>query len=247
MALEVRYQESLRPFPVRLAPTATLSEVLEAACKHFNVDPAKHDLCNKGQFLDLALTLRMARLPHGTKLDLVPAPAARLQQPVSIALDYKGQDRRTLKLSCTLTVWEVLVAFEQDESSGKAKLNLTKLYGVPEQPEKGPGYEIVINVPGYLQPVVSILGRTIDSVDEMKSKTLAALGLRGGSVLIRVTHKVRWMIDLIWATDRSRVIGWVGRLCQFGLVNIIDRSPDCHLACFQTPLRLKNTFTDGLC
>jgi len=183
---------------VKIAPTSSLIKGLEDACAAWKLDPSEHELRYKGKAVDLSMALRMAGFPHGTKLELVKISKRAIMNKaeVSIAVELTGPimsgqldstaaSRRLLpaKLPTTATLWEVLEHFEQ-----KSKVKITQWVGVPP-PELNKLYEVHIHVPGYMQPVVTFMNRRIDNNDELKSTTLAQLGIGGGSGLLRVSHQ----------------------------------------------------------
>jgi tether containing UBX domain for GLUT4 len=148
--------------------------------------------------LDLALPLRLSGLAPGAKLELVFQ--SRSPSVVSIALqlpdadpDAQGipQGRMTAKFASTTSLWGILRAFEAGAAGG---LGVTKNFtqrGIP-RPEGGKG--TTAGMPSgsgrlcYEEPVVNVMGRTQSGFSELQ-KTLAQVGLKNGTALLRLSFR----------------------------------------------------------
>lgn len=153
---------------------------------------SKHKLCSRSFYLticrnnnkqvDLSRTFRQTGLSSGAKLELVLA--SRSPSVVSIALQLPesmksatGGGRLMDKFPSNTTLWLILRKFE---TSGGANLNFTGR-GVAHTEIGASGAGRIY----YETPVLNVMGRELSTFGDMQ-KTLAQLGINGGSSLIRL-------------------------------------------------------------
>ena len=68
-----------------------------------------------------------------------------------VSLTLEGGQVAKLPLAFDTSLWDMLRSFEEHLGC-----NITALHGVPK-PEKNALFELTINIPGYMQPVVTCL------------------------------------------------------------------------------------------
>ncbi|KAJ8608374.1 hypothetical protein MRB53_039714 [Persea americana] len=134
--------------------------------------------------VDLSQPFRLSGLANGAKLQLTQA--SRSPSVVNVALQLpqseNGGSRVSDKFPSTTTLWQVLRKFEDAVAGGSSKkLNVTQR-GIHPDLKSGSGRL------EYEQPCAHLMGRNLESFTDLQ-KTLAQLGINGGSVLIRLTFK----------------------------------------------------------
>ncbi|KUJ22833.1 uncharacterized protein LY89DRAFT_607672 [Mollisia scopiformis] len=175
-----------RRHQVKVTPGKYMTEVLEEACKKFsNLNPSNFGLKNNNKPIDLSRTFRQTGLASGAKLELVQvsrtpsAVSIALQLPEALASSAAG-GRLTDKVPSDTTLWLILRKFE---SSGGANLNFTAR-GVTKVENGASGAGRIF----YEMPNLNIMGRELSTFADLQ-KTLAQLGMNGGSALIRLSFK----------------------------------------------------------
>ncbi|KAK4500016.1 hypothetical protein PRZ48_008202 [Zasmidium cellare] len=174
----------LKRTQIKVSPGKYLREVLEEACKARKWDPEAYTLkTQNNKIVDLSQPWRLSGLTTGAKLQLVQG--SRSPSVVNLALqlpESEGGTRLSDKFPSTTSLWLVLRKYEDGVAGGSTKkLNLTQR-GVPSKQSSGSGRL------EYEQPVLNILGRNLETFPDLQ-KTLAQLGVNGGSVLIRLSFK----------------------------------------------------------
>lgn len=171
---------SFKRTQIKVTPGKYLREVLEEACKTRKLNPEEYALKSQSnKTLDLSQPFRLSGLSAGAKLQLVQA--SKSPGVVSIALqlpESEGGTRLNDKFPSNTSLWLVLRKYEDAVAgSPSQKLNLTQR-GVPSG-DSGAGRLM------YEQPCLNLMGRSLDTFSDLQ-KTLAQLGLNGGTVLIRL-------------------------------------------------------------
>lgn len=174
---------TLKRTQVKVTPGKVLSEVLEEACKAKKLNPAEYTLKNQNNKpVDLSQPFRLSGLTAGAKLQLTQA--SRSTGVVSVALqlpESEGGGRFTDKFPSDTSLWLVLRKFEEGVAGqAQRKLNLTQR-GTPSD-SSGSGRLL------YEQPSLNLMSRVIESIADLQ-KTLAQVGINGGSILMRLTFK----------------------------------------------------------
>lgn len=174
---------SIKRTQVKVTPGKYLREVLEEACKSRKLNPEEYTLkTQNNKTLDLAQPFRLSGLSAGAKLQLTQA--SKSPGVVSVALqlpESEGGGRLSDKFPSSTSLWLVLRKYEDAVAgSSSKKLNLTQR-GVPTS-SSGAGRLM------YEQPCLHLLGRNLETFTDLQ-KTLAQLGLNGGSALIKLTFK----------------------------------------------------------
>jgi UBX domain len=156
----------------------------------------------KAKILSPDMSMRMAGVASHAKLQLVQCkssssvsvkpvgsvsglggPGSGASSKVCVTCD---GNRYIATVPSSISLWRML---ENIESTHDEKPNLTARHGVPE-PEKHALFTLHVNVPGYLQPVLELMGHTFDEMDDLKTTTLHTLGITGRqSASFRLTHK----------------------------------------------------------
>lgn len=168
---------------IKVTPGKVLREVLEEACRAKKLNPESYTLkTQNNKPVDLSQPFRLSGLSPGAKLQLTQA--SRSTGVVSVALqlpESEGGGRFTDKFPSTTSLWLVLRKFEEGVA-GQAdrKLNLTQR-GAPSD-NSGAGRLL------YEQPSINVMSRNIETFTDLQ-KTLAQLGINGGSILMRLNFK----------------------------------------------------------
>jgi len=175
---------SLRRTQIKVTPGKYLREVLEEACRTRKLSPEEYTLkTQNNKTLDLSQPFRLSGLSAGAKLQLTQS--SKSPGVVSVALqlpENEGAERLGDKFPSNTSLWLLLRKYEDAVAGGSSskKLNLTQR-GVPSS-SSGAGRLM------YEQPCLHLLGRNFETFADLQ-KTLAQLGLNGGSALIRLTFK----------------------------------------------------------
>ncbi|KAF2405354.1 hypothetical protein EJ06DRAFT_23051 [Trichodelitschia bisporula] len=172
---------SLRRCTVKTTPGMYLSDVAAQACKKFGLAPENYSLKYNKKQVDLSRTYRLAGLPSGAQLELVQA--SRSPTVVNVALQLppnEGNTRLTDKFPSSTSLWQILRRFEAGVAGGPGArtLNLTQR-GIAQMDTTSAGRLF------FEMPVVNVVGRECGSFTELQ-KTLAQLGITGGSALLRL-------------------------------------------------------------
>jgi len=168
---------------IKVTPGKVLREVLEEACRAKKLNPEAYALkTQNNKPVDLSQPFRLSGLSAGAKLQLVQA--SRSTGVVSVALqlpDVEGGGRFTDKFPSNTSLWLVLRKFEEGVAGQpQRKLNLTQR----ALPSDGSGAGRLL----YEQPSINVMSRTIETFTDLQ-KTLAQLGINGGSMLMRLNFK----------------------------------------------------------
>jgi len=174
---------SFKRTQVKVSPGKYLREVLEDACRTWKLDPEKYTLKTQASKpVDLSQPFRLSGLSAGAKLQLTQA--SRSPGVVSVALqlpESEGGGRLSDKFPSSTSLWLILRKYEDAVAGDQTKkLNLTQR-GVPTG---GDGQGRLV----YEQPCLNVLGRTLETFTDLQ-KTLAQLGLNGGTAMMRLTFK----------------------------------------------------------
>jgi len=89
----------------------------------------------------------------------------------TIILERKGERSPEAQFPIQEKLWDVLKRFENIWNT-----NLTSLQGVPDV-EVNKYFDLHINVPGYLQPVLKFQQRTIDIMADLQALSLSDIGI----------------------------------------------------------------------
>ncbi|KHJ30611.1 putative ubx domain protein [Erysiphe necator] len=177
---------SFRRATIKVTPGTYLTDILEEACRKFNVQQTLYDLKYKTKSLDLFQTFRQSGLASGSKLELVLA--SRSSTPVSVALDLPAayaslasNCRIVEKFSNDTTIWLILRKFES--KFGDA-LNITARGATKDcSVMKDEGNKIFYEI-----PVLNVMGRELSNFEDFQ-KTLRQLGFNSGTCLIKLSFK----------------------------------------------------------
>jgi tether containing UBX domain for GLUT4 len=167
---------------IKVTPGKVLREVLEEACLAKKLNPEAYALkTQNNKPVDLSQPFRLSGLSPGAKLQLTQA--SRSTGVVSVALqlpEIEGGGRFTDKFPSNTSLWLVLRKFEEGVAGQpQRKLNLTQRAVQSESGALRLFYE---------QPSINVMSRTIESFTDLQ-KTLAQLGINGGSMLMRLNFK----------------------------------------------------------
>jgi len=176
---------SARRHQIKTTPGKSLRDILEEACEKFGKDPDQFiltDASKAAKQFDLSLSVRLAGLANGAKLQLVQA--SRSPSVLSVALQLPqslGGGRIQDKFPSNTSLWQVLRKFEEAVAGDPPKkLNITQR-GVPSTDTGSGRLE-------YEQPVVNIMNRQLKDFVDLQ-KTLMQLGFNNGSVLVRLEFR----------------------------------------------------------
>ncbi|CCG83934.1 protein of unknown function [Taphrina deformans PYCC 5710] len=150
-----------RQYRIQCTPAKIMHDVLVEACDRIGLDHNVHALRHGKSNLDPSLSIRLAHLPGGARLDLV-----------SVALNLPGTPRKVVSIAPESSLWMCLEAFEQEYHLGILEASQLRNGQVYRQ-----------------EPVVQIMNREYFGHERLKSVTLASLGIKSGSAVVRVTYK----------------------------------------------------------
>ncbi|POS87461.1 hypothetical protein EPUL_000858 [Erysiphe pulchra] len=177
---------SFRRATIKVTPGTYLTEILEEACRKFNVQSKIYDLKYKTKTLDLFQTFRQSGLASGAKLELVLA--SRSPTPVSVALQLPTiyasiapNCRIVEKFSNDTTIWMILRKFE---STAGDKLNITARGATKDGTLLKNGSSQIY----YEIPVLNVMGRELSNFEDFQ-KTLRQIGFNSGTCLIKLDFK----------------------------------------------------------
>jgi len=167
---------------IKVTPGKVLREVLEEACRAKKLNPESYALkTQNNKPVDLSQPFRLSGLSPGAKLQLTQA--SRSTGVVSVALQLPESDgggRFTDKFPSNTSLWLVLRKFEEGVAGQpQRKLNLTQRAVQADSGALRLFYE---------QPSINVMGRTIETFTDLQ-KSLAQLGINGGSMLMRLNFK----------------------------------------------------------
>lgn len=174
MALNVVYEFRTARLN-KLPPTAPLSQALTLACQFFKVNNSDFTLMYKDTAVDLSRSMTLSNIPQGATMQLVKASGLPSQK-VKVGLKLKDGKLLQDEFSSESRLWDVLVHFETKHP----EYNFTNYTGIPE-PEKNSAFEMHINLPGYMQPVITFMNRKFSTNDILKQTSLASVGLNSGA------------------------------------------------------------------
>lgn len=188
---------------IKVHPGTYLSDILDEACGKLSLKASNYGfkwvpgwqmetykLINlsrhNNKIIDMSRTFRQSGLSSGAKLELIitsrspSVVSIALQLPESLAGPSLPGQRLTEKFASNTTLWLILRAFE---SKGGSNYNFTAR-GVARTDDGSTGAGRIF----YESPVLNIMGRELSSFTDLQ-KTMAQLGINGGSSLIRLTFK----------------------------------------------------------
>ncbi|MCJ1387830.1 hypothetical protein MMC18_000673 [Xylographa bjoerkii] len=175
---------------IKTTPGKFLNDVLEEACAKLGLDASLYGLKHNNKPLDLSRIVRLSGLSSGARLELVQI--SRSPAVVSVALqlpDSEAQgapnNRLTDKFSSNTTLWFILRKFESGKMGGDGVRRNFTARGVPKAWNGDTGAGRLY----YEQPVLNVMGRELSSFTDLQ-KTLAQLGLNGGTALIRLGFRL---------------------------------------------------------
>ncbi|KAM5135218.1 tether containing UBX domain for GLUT4 [Mantella aurantiaca] len=148
---------------VKVTAGTPLLQVLEEVCKKQNFNPQEYNLKFQRTVLDLSLQWRFANLPNNAKLEMVSCTMQRAVaecSKVRVALQLEDGVRLQDEFQCSKTLWDILVSFPQ------TKVCLDEV----------PPGSVAVCI--YMRDEIS--GESL-----LKQTSLQALGLTGGSAIIR--------------------------------------------------------------
>lgn len=212
MASNVVVIHNARQYKIACTPAKPLYEVLTEACARAGIAAEEVDgwalrAAGKTNQLDLSLIYRLAHLSPGAKLDLVRAGGGgrtgaggaggtarntagggstsnAADAQVNVALDVvgsggNGPGRRTARFPATSSILDILQSFQSTHG------DLQLLDRVYHGKRKGFGKGPLLRE----QTVVLLLNRELADDAALRATTLASLGVRGGSVAIKVSFR----------------------------------------------------------
>lgn len=170
----------------------TMKEVVQEYCRMKQVDSATAILLHKGKTVDLSLPFRLTGLNNNAVLTL-GRRASNMVQACTVALQLEDGTRVQNKFQVTYSLWQVLRGFEEFTASQGKPLVLTSLMAPePASDEKRTGFMRLSKAKegpvGWMQPVLTLLNKRFETVEDLTSTTLQFLGATG-SCLVRINFK----------------------------------------------------------
>ncbi|MCJ1243919.1 hypothetical protein MMC30_001116 [Trapelia coarctata] len=199
---------SFRRTTVKTTPGKYLSDVLQEACAKFGLDASLHGLKNNNKPVDISRTVRLSGLSSGAKLELVQL--SRSPTVVSVALQVPDSEsqgaensRLTDKFLSTTTLWQILRKFETGSPGATEPRRNFTARGVPKSWGGGTSGAGRLY---YEMPILNVMGRELSSFTDLQ-KTLAQLGLTGGTALLRLSFRLQ-------ATPLEEAMEQIGKYFQ---------------------------------
>ncbi|KAG0359520.1 Tether containing UBX domain for GLUT4 [Gamsiella multidivaricata] len=185
--------EGGKTLSVRTAPTTALRHVLDAVCSQQTLaERETYALKSGAMIVDLSLTVQDARITSGSKLNLVKVYRNR-KATIKATLLLEDGNGAIQDFDSTATLWDALLGFER---ASNWSLNLTRRTGT--QPLSAKNILTIhrrLSKKGraagkvYMLPVVTILEQEYNSIQGLKSITLAQAGAGAQSLILRVTMR----------------------------------------------------------
>lgn len=161
------------------APGTIMNDVLTQACVKAGLDADMYALRLEGKSssgtLDLSLPFRLTSLHGGAKLNLVRCAASTNEAVIQVALNLVNTERKVAPVPARSSLWDLLCQFEAVHA-----LKITHVE-VVEEVEGKDGQR------RRLQPVVTLMHKQYTSDQALKETSLAALGIKNGSAVVRVS------------------------------------------------------------
>ncbi|KAI9184287.1 hypothetical protein H9P43_003340 [Blastocladiella emersonii ATCC 22665] len=181
---------------VKVTPAMPLRDVLAAACSQLKLDGPSdgYELRRSNARpgtpgaapLDLSLSVRFANLASGAKLDLVRRSGAAMRRAanavVKIALQLEDGGRTIDTYPATTRLWEILLHVE---GKSQGTINLTRRVGHPKDGSKSllGKLQSAVGQDEYMIPTLNIANREVNTLELLRSTTLASLGVEGSAAI----------------------------------------------------------------
>lgn len=202
-ALSIEKDIHTAPFRVSTSPNDSFHSVLLQACAHFQLDPTGYSLVHAATQarLDLNLPIRLANLPHGAKLKLVPVKQ-KVAGNVTIKLQVVAPDE-SFKLQrntaigtfpATISLLDMLQHFEgstdiksNTQIIGGKLLGVSGVRYIQTTNKLNKRLKIKSKVKVQWKPILQLLNKTLEyNEKEWRRLSLADLGLSSGQHLMRL-------------------------------------------------------------
>lgn len=171
MASFVTVIHAARQYKIPCTPAKIMNDVLIEACTKADMDPNIHGLRHGKANLDLSMTVRLAHLPGGAKLDLIKV-ASNADVRVNVALNLPGTARKTVLVLPTCTLWQVLETFESQVGQSILHTSAPRASHIYRQ-----------------QTVVQLMNKEYQTDEQLRGTSLASLGIKNGSAVVRVSFR----------------------------------------------------------
>lgn len=163
MSLVIELDSPYKKCTIKTTPGMSIQSIIEESCKQFQIEPKGYSLLFKKQLIEPSLPIRLANIPHGSKLSLVFKGSKPIQK-VTIALQTES-DRYIDKANSNLSLFDLLLHFEQNYC-----LSIVK------REEGGV----------YMMPVCVFMNREYTTIEGLKGTSLVDIGLTSGNGAIKV-------------------------------------------------------------
>ena len=176
MSLKLRVQAESKLIQLDVSPSSLICEVVRDACKQIEAsyDPLNFHFLYQKKEVDSSLPFKNANIPSNSIVELKYRVLAK-NLSVKVALQPPSGQRMTDSFNILSTFWDLLKHWEK-----KQNLNFTKTKGANPSNKKQEG---------YMQPTIQLNNLEIASNEKLATTRLADVGLRSGSILIRLTFK----------------------------------------------------------
>ncbi|RHZ69366.1 hypothetical protein Glove_284g104 [Diversispora epigaea] len=177
---------------VKTTPMMTLKQIVNSVCEKQGIlDVEKWGLKQNRTILDLGLSVRFANLAPGAKLELIRVNAPKAHSDVQIALQLDDGGRIIGKFPITISLWDILIYFENKEDQNEP-LNLTKRLAPAPQTKKKNFFKKMSKAEEllfYQQPVCLLLNQEYGTIPMLKSTTLQSAGITSGNAVLRLLFR----------------------------------------------------------
>jgi hypothetical protein len=183
MSYIVEYESfPIKRSTIKTTPSMSLQSVIDQACLQLNLS-GSFVLQYKKSPLQSTLSVRLANIPAGSKLQLIQRFDSGLNSTVTIGLQTEDAGRLIGQFPPTTTLWQILRFFEQQKGCVRLiRINLTRLTNVSKNPFS--------NSEMYIMPVCVFMNREFPTIRELKGVSLRELGLTSGNAGIRLLNRI---------------------------------------------------------
>ncbi|KAJ3303718.1 hypothetical protein HDV03_003591 [Kappamyces sp. JEL0829] len=157
----------------------SIQSIVQQSCQALALAPPEaYALQLKKQLLEPSLSVRLAGLSNGARLNLIYRGVSSAVQFVNIALQTEDAGRLVDQFATSASLWQILVHFE-----GKAggQHTFTRKEGLPSKKGLFPSGQSV-----YLVPVVVFMNKEYGSIEALRTTTLQSLGILSGNASFRL-------------------------------------------------------------
>lgn len=170
-------------FQVSMTPAKTLAQALAEYCSKFDLDASEHTLVHNKKVLDLSLSWRLSGISANANLEVKKAASSSKAgdeatvATIQVAVTLES-GRHIMSFPSSTSIWNILKSVETDK-----KIELLTTTTV-KKGKDGHKHNF------YNQPIVNFMSTDLSTNTDLRKTTLAGLGVKSGSAVLRVRFKV---------------------------------------------------------